>query len=462
MYKKFLVPSLIVGIALFLAGVVASSWVVSDQNKEKQLQQERQEKFDTDLDQLNRVVAGELDVHSFADTVPRENQQRDLEGSKARTETRELVLVVSIMCISMGAVISGFWLLLCIGRLIRRVVSYLSSFFPRVFGWRSQETDIKSGKKGADEQKKVLERRQERGSRVGEPKKGSRVLINSGWHGFDTSFANHYEPGPSEDIVGGSNESFFDSFAKDAGMGGVGLAKDKALVPEGFWTSRARDRNTGGRRLGQPRGTDEKTAMLDSRDDNSEVEDLVRTQTENLEKQMAEFKRMAQSVQQSAVEHSEPLKNHLEELTQQVSAIREYALQQQGRMEKLQDGYDWNIIRTFCLRIIRCIDNLETRITGLSEGDVETAKLKEVRDELIFALESSGIERFEPEIKSDYHGQERRAEAVREKQQCDDPQLKGKVAKVTRPGYQYVIDEENVKVVRTAQVELFDYVGQMK
>ncbi|GAG37137.1 unnamed protein product, partial [marine sediment metagenome] len=28
-------------------------------------------------------------------------------------------------------------------------------------------------------------------------------------------------------------------------------------------------------------------------------------------------------------------------------------------------------------------------------------------------------------------------------------------AKVIKPGYQYVIDEDNVKVVRTAQVKLF-------
>jgi len=154
-------------------------------------------------------------------------------------------------------------------------------------------------------------------------------------------------------------------------------------------------------------------------------------------------------------EHSKPLNSAINELTQQVSAIREYAACQQDRLEKLQDGYDWNIIRTFCLRVIRCIDNLESRICRLGEKDARAIHLEEVRDELIFALESSGIEQFEPEINSRYRGQEKYAEAIKDKQKSDDQKQTGTIAKVIRPGYQYFINEGNVKVVRPAQVKLF-------
>jgi molecular chaperone GrpE (heat shock protein) len=154
-------------------------------------------------------------------------------------------------------------------------------------------------------------------------------------------------------------------------------------------------------------------------------------------------------------EHSKPLNSAINELTQQVSAIREYAACQQDRLEKLQDGYDWNIVRTFCLRVIRCIDNLESRIIRLGEEDVKAIHLEEIRDELIFALESSGIEQFEPEMNSQYRGQEKYAEAVKDKQQSDDPKHTGTIAKVIRPGYQYFINEGNVKVVRPAQVKLY-------
>jgi molecular chaperone GrpE (heat shock protein) len=152
---------------------------------------------------------------------------------------------------------------------------------------------------------------------------------------------------------------------------------------------------------------------------------------------------------------SKPLDNTLKQLSQEVSAIREYTSYQQDRLEKLQDGYDWNIIRTFCLRVIRCIDNLDNRISQLSGKSSKSTHLVEVRDELIFALESSGVEQFEPEIHSDYRGQEKVAEAVKDRQPNDDPEQRGKIASVIRPGYHYFISEENIKVVRPAQVKLF-------
>ena len=70
-------------------------------------------------------------------------------------------------------------------------------------------------------------------------------------------------------------------------------------------------------------------------------------------------------------------------------------------------------------------------------------------------MESSGIEQFEPEINSEYRGQEKIAEAVKEKTKNKDPELKGKIEKIIRPGYQFYIDDENIRVVRPAQVRLF-------
>jgi len=185
------------------------------------------------------------------------------------------------------------------------------------------------------------------------------------------------------------------------------------------------------------------------------LEDSLKEKTENLEKQMEESRQMAKGVKQRAIENSEPINNTLSELAQQVSAIREYASSQQDRLTKLQDGYDWNITKTFCLRVIRCIDNLEKRISQLLDKDMDVADLEEIRDEMLFALESSGVEQYEPELNSDYHGQEKYAEAVKGKESCDNKNLKGKIAKIIRPGYHFFIDEENVKVVRPAQVMLY-------
>ena len=153
---------------------------------------------------------------------------------------------------------------------------------------------------------------------------------------------------------------------------------------------------------------------------------------------------------------SEILDNTLSKLTSEVAAIRQYASQQQDRVKKLAEGYDWKVIRNFGLRVIRCVDNLERRIQLESENSDVTEHLEEVRDELLFALESSGLERYEPKTNSDYRGQEKTAEAIKDRQPGNSADMKGKVADVIRCGYKYVLDDESFKVVRTAQVKLFD------
>ncbi len=185
------------------------------------------------------------------------------------------------------------------------------------------------------------------------------------------------------------------------------------------------------------------------------VENPLTEQAEELQRQITEFRQMAQNAQQASRGQGEPLGDTLKELAQQVSAIREYAACQQDRVEKLQDGYDWSIVRTFCLKVIRCIDNLENRLAKLDEDDEGTLQLEEVRDELLFALESSGVEQFRPDVGSEYRGHEKFAEAIKEKEITGDASQVGTIAKVVRPGYRYITDEDSYKVVRTAQVKLF-------
>lgn len=154
---------------------------------------------------------------------------------------------------------------------------------------------------------------------------------------------------------------------------------------------------------------------------------------------------------------SEPLTRELTELTEEVSAIRQFAAQQQDQVRKLQDGYDWIIIRRFCLRVIRSIDNIADRITQMDSKQKEAAVcLKDIHDELVFALESSGIEQFEPDLNIPYKGMEKYAEAVRERIPADDENLAGCIARVIRPGYQYLVTDDNVKIVRCAQVSLYE------
>ena len=82
--------------------------------------------------------------------------------------------------------------------------------------------------------------------------------------------------------------------------------------------------------------------------------------------------------------------------------------------------------------------------------------MEDIRDELVFALESSGIEQFEPDLEAPFKGLEKYAEAVRGRVETDNAELAGTIAKVVRPGYQYLISEDDVKIVRCAQVQLYE------
>jgi len=150
-----------------------------------------------------------------------------------------------------------------------------------------------------------------------------------------------------------------------------------------------------------------------------------------------------------------PVVQGLSDLSEQMSAIREFAAEQQNQVKKLQDGYDWMLIKRFCLRIIRCVDNIEDRMRQLQKDNQDISALKDIRDEILFALESSGLEQFEPEVGLEYRGLERYAEAIKEKESTSEPEKSGRIAEVVRPGYQYLINDEEVKIVRCAQVKLY-------
>ena len=187
------------------------------------------------------------------------------------------------------------------------------------------------------------------------------------------------------------------------------------------------------------------------------MEKSLESQSDDLSKKISDLNEKVHHLQDHPQQQpAEPINQALEQLTGQISAIREFAASHQDRLERLQSGYDWGIIRSFCLRIIRCIDNLETRITQQEKSKKNTSHLTDVRDELLFALESSGVEQFDLKINSPYQGQESCAEVLKEKEPSPSPDLKGCIAKVLRPGYQFVIDEDTVRVVRMARVRLYD------
>jgi len=413
-YGNMLKKSIILALLLLVSGSAGLGWVLTEQRKENQLVQHLQQKLKVNLESVNKLIAGETEVNPAASITSIEHLQRALNRYKTQRDTRELILTGSIVFIGTAWVIFSWLLLLAVARLAVVAFGSFEKSLINLCGWQQEAKPPKPAKTDTKKNKKDLKSTQKAYSRQGPLKRWSSILTNSGWHNFKEPAGHRvmYTKKDQSEFVNNRNE-----------QNHLGIA---AILKNGFHSDESVQ-------------TDGQTGLQEA------------TQSSPSE-----------DIGQGTIKHSEPLSDTLMELTEQVSAIREYACRQQGKMERFQDGYDWNIIKNFCLRVIHCIDNLENRIRYFSGQNIYVAELEEVRDELLFALESSGVERFEPEINSDYHGQEKSAEAIKDKEYCEDTNLVGKIAKIVRPGYQYITDETNVKVLRTVQVKLFGQFCKIK
>ncbi|MHC4241925.1 MAG: nucleotide exchange factor GrpE [Planctomycetota bacterium] len=398
------IKSVILGLILVIVGIVLFSIAAAGQKKERQLLQEQQKKTEDNINALEKLVAGEINVDSFAQSVPSDDWESSFSTPPANKENTELKLITSTVCMGIGTTLLIWWPLLWI---IRRTTKALSKL-------RKNDLFTIEGAK----QIKNPSSREEKISKQTKQK----------------------------DSTSSADKSNADQTVKTTAKLAVSLSDEKAgSTQQTLKTSTT----TAVLNEAQPDGLARnirKTISAKLTKTSSMSADLAKKQPEHKSQQANTHKNKS---------HCDPLNSTLMELTEQVAAIREYASQQQDRVEKLQGGYDWNITKNFCLRVIRCVDNLEKRINRLRKQNINPTVLQEVHDELLFVLESSGVEQFRPEINSDYRGQERFAEVTKDRQPSEDKNMTDKIAKVIRPGYRYVIDEENVKVVRTAQVKLF-------
>jgi len=423
--KKFFALALV----LWIAGVTGFGWILLEQKKEKQLQYQKQEALKTKFAKLDKLFNGEVNIQSLTADAGKENWEEESAGyQKIKNAMRPHVLTASTTCMAMGTVIFAGGLLFSMARCIAAGLSHSKKFLTNI---------LRSRKHARNNQ--LIENFLKKDN-------------------SDPSMQKHGKPdGPKESLAARDKRHSDDSYKKNYknDVLNVLYCDEKSLSCKEqakFGNSYAGLNVPAFDQLEQ---NIRKTILSDYHQDILKVQNSLNAQNESLEKQANEFRLMAQTVKEASAGHSEPVETTLTELTQQVSEIREFASYQQERNEKLQEGYDWNIIRTFCLRVIHCIDNLENRITRLSEQDIDTTDLEEIMDELLFALESSGVEQFKPKINSDYNGQEKTSEVVKDKACTNNPEMTGKIAGVVKPGYRYVIDDGNVKVVRAARVKLF-------
>ncbi len=413
-----------------------------------QLAREQQARLHGDLDKL---AAGQMNPGDIADFLYGPGWQSQVEEYKQRNEQTETAQTVAMVCLSIGGVLfTGcmiFWLVRFAAWVIR-AWRHRSDETPEEPETQAADlTDLEQSEAEITASPEVPEPEPEP-----QPRQRRKLALSEASAESGSESSGRIEgvfSAPTVSALAASHPTWGAPNAGEAASVAVLLADERA--PQEGWSAQAQWSSCGAGESPAASGQGQQRPAMQA----TLAENPLKGQADDLQRQIAEFKQVAQSVQQATREQSEPLGSTLKELAQQVSAIREYAASQQDRVEKLQDGYDWGIIRTFCLRVIRVLDNLEGRLVELPKEDSSVNHLEEVRDELLFALESSGVEQFQPEVNSEFRGQERFAEALKEKQPAKKPGQAGKIAKVLRPGYRYMVDDDNYRIVRTAQVKLY-------
>lgn len=453
---------LVLALLLVIAGASGYHWVHSEQTKQQQLQLQRSERFKIKVAEADNVLGRELNIRPFSDRIV-ETKPQD-EPAQQEPQDWSEIRTASIIGLSIGSTILAGWLILLIIygasaglRNLRKLLTHIHSRLK--VASNKIKASLAKIKKTLKKYTSILINRLKRTllavlSRL----ENFPVVALTYLHQVSNKLIKACLKKVKQYLWFKRNSSKYklhcDYLENENQKVDVLYCDEKpSKTPQANIAAPSTDINA--RVLDQLEQNIRKTILAGYHQHTLKVQDSLKAQNESLEKQVAEVMQMAQAVQETSIKNSEPVKNTLDELTKQISAIREYASFQHEKIEKLQEGYDWSIIRNFCLRVIRCIDNLENRIEKLSRQNIDTTDLREIMDELVFALESSGVEQFKPRIDSDYNGKEKIAEVVKDRVCTDDPDMTGKIASVLRPGYQYVINDNNVRVVRAARVKLY-------
>jgi len=181
------------------------------------------------------------------------------------------------------------------------------------------------------------------------------------------------------------------------------------------------------------------------RQENKAVAAELRVRHEQLRQEMAGAQNRATRVIQDT-------ERAVATIAEDLAAIREYAAQQQQTTRRYEEGFAWVAVKDFGRRIIRTADDIDDMLTHAGLSPDETTRLESIRDQLVYALESTGIEQFTPDLGTDAAAQSASVQ-VRSVQPAQNPAEDGTITEVVRPGYRLFVEENRPpKIIRPAEV----------
>lgn len=151
------------------------------------------------------------------------------------------------------------------------------------------------------------------------------------------------------------------------------------------------------------------------------------------------------------------IENSTAEIDATLKAVRDFVGVQQEELQRYKDGYDYKILKTCCLGIIRALDSIGRYAEEL-EGEQAQEALQAVRDELEILLDSQSIESWSPELGVHCSSDTRKIRAVHAIENSD-PSKESRVAKVLRAGYIFLTADGEQRIIRPAEVSIYQQVS---
>jgi molecular chaperone GrpE (heat shock protein) len=133
--------------------------------------------------------------------------------------------------------------------------------------------------------------------------------------------------------------------------------------------------------------------------------------------------------------------------------VREYLAEKSQEHQRLQEGYDYSVLKNFCRQIIRCVHRIEALCKVCSPE--EAASLESIRLDLLDLLDRNGVEEFEPAVGEEYATLRSLAEVLSHKEMTHDASKVGRVAEVVRSGFKYIYNDDQARLILPAQVKVF-------
>jgi len=178
----------------------------------------------------------------------------------------------------------------------------------------------------------------------------------------------------------------------------------------------------------------------------NDVADKIQTDTVSSQQ---EIKKIVSLLNEMLKTHLDDVSNKIGTMKEEVKAVKELTEEKDKKIRRYEEGYDQKNIKHFMDEFFKIIDYIKKERMSTDNNSLE-----EIEEDLLLLLEKNGIQMIDIHTNNSYEGQSRFAKVVGT-EETDDATQNTIIKEVRRNGYFVQIDEDNIKVLRPAEVVVY-------